>query len=112
MRGLLQDDAEWERCLDEARMLRGGKHLRDLFTTICINENPSDAMALFSKFSDDMSDDIAYKLHLPRGHDLAKAAALLDIERALEQNNFDLQQFNIPPPSQVCSSSTDCRTTR
>lgn len=49
-RGLVLDDSEWQRCLEEAAITRTGKQLRRLFATILVHCDPLDAGALWEAF--------------------------------------------------------------
>jgi hypothetical protein len=40
-RGLLEDDQEWDDCLQQASLTQSGKHLRTLFCVILQFNNPS-----------------------------------------------------------------------
>lgn len=46
-RGLVLDDTEWHRCLEEAALTRSGKHLRRLFATILVHCDVTDPAALW-----------------------------------------------------------------
>ena len=49
-RGLLKDDLEWDRCMQEASLIQMLRQLRNLFCTICMFSNPTDPQALFEKY--------------------------------------------------------------
>ena len=51
-RGLLADDLEWERCIEEAILTQMPAQLRNLFCTICIFSNPGLSRTLSSIMSD------------------------------------------------------------
>lgn len=48
--GLILDDTEWHRCLEEAALTRSGKHLRRLFATILVHCDVTDPAALWETF--------------------------------------------------------------
>ena len=60
-RGLAHDDMEWHVALSEACLVKTGRELRVLYTTIFTHCHPTDAAQLFLDFADDMCDDFAYK---------------------------------------------------
>ena len=62
-RGLLEDDGEWNQCLEEASEMQTGTCLRYLFTTILLFCTPSQPDQLWKKFRHHICDDLAYRLH-------------------------------------------------
>ena len=56
--GLLEDDAEWSRCLSEATEMQMGPQLRNLFVSIAVFCQPSDPTALLKEHFPALSDDI------------------------------------------------------
>ena len=62
-RGLLEDDNEWRQCLQEAANMASSHQLRNLFVTILRNCSPSDPLALWLEFRDNICDDIHHRLH-------------------------------------------------
>ena len=71
--GLLEDDAEHRRCLQEASVMNMPSQLRQLFATLMVFQTPSDIRALFDEFKEAMCEDFIRHDHL---HD--PAAALQD----------------------------------
>ena len=57
-RGLLQDDAEWRRALEDASFLQMPAGIRELCVYILIFNNPSDPAALVDSFIEPMGEDI------------------------------------------------------
>eukprot|EP00112_Aurelia_sp_Birch-Aquarium-sp1_P020718 Seg540.7 transcript_id=Seg540.7/GoldUCD/mRNA.D3Y31 product="ATP-dependent DNA helicase PIF1" protein_id=Seg540.7/GoldUCD/D3Y31 len=55
--GLLQDDTELHRCLEEAHIMQMPRQMRALFATILLFNPPSDPHQLFLDFQDAMSED-------------------------------------------------------
>src|SRR4030095_6936198 len=102
-RGLLDSDDEWDICLGEASSFQTGHQLRQLFVTILLYNDPSDALGLFNRFQEQLSDDCRYRLqtyfHLmsPTDEQII-SLALQDIEVLLEQSNKCLSDFNLPEP--------------
>ena len=56
--GLLEDDAEWSRCLSEAAEMQMGPQLRNLFVSIAVFCQPSDPSALLKEHFPALNDDI------------------------------------------------------
>jgi len=54
---LLQNDQEWERCLEEAVTFQMPRQLRDLFAVICVFGTPQDIPQLWETFKTAMSED-------------------------------------------------------
>ena len=61
-RGLLEDDTEWHRCLEEANSHASAAQLRELFASILIHNAPADPAALWEAFKGPMSEDILHVL--------------------------------------------------
>ena len=55
--GLLEDDTEHKRCLQEAAVMNMPSQLRQLFATLMVFQTPSDIRALFDEFSEAMCED-------------------------------------------------------
>ena len=56
-RGLLQDDSEWENCLQEATVIALPKQIRRLFATLLVFGQPLGPLSLLKSHLDAMSDD-------------------------------------------------------
>ena len=52
---LLQDDTEWEKCLEEGAAIQTGRCLRQLFASILLFCEPTNIALLWSKFKDNLS---------------------------------------------------------
>lgn len=61
-RGLLLDDREWHDCLEEAKLIKSGRQLRQLFATILLFCMPNKPEDLWEAFKADISDDLEYRL--------------------------------------------------
>ena len=62
--GLLEDDAEHRRCLQEASVMNMPSQLRQLFATLMVFQTPSDIRALFDEFKEAMCEDFIRHDHL------------------------------------------------
>ena len=59
--GLLEGDQHWENTLSDAVVSETATKLRELFTIILIFCQPSDPFELWSKFRNDLCEDILYR---------------------------------------------------
>ncbi|KAL7077517.1 hypothetical protein ACQ4LE_003094 [Meloidogyne hapla] len=106
-RGLIRDDEEWKKALEEANSFEMPWKMRELFALILVYCNPAKPDELWALFKDALSEDFAKKFSIELAHrkayiDIAKrmlqaGKSLADFP-ALEQIddlNFDLEeQFN------------------
>ena len=92
-RGLLQDDTEWENCLQEATIIALPKQIRRLFATLLVFGQPLDPLGLLRRHIDAMSDDL-------RNHQNRYSKVILSINEHLSFNDkrledfFDIQDLN------------------
>ena len=94
--GFLQDDNEWEQCLQEASLVQSGEQLRFLFSTILLFFEPSDPGRLWILFKRFLSDDYFLKFH---SEAVAENYALIDIQKLLDEHNKKICDYNeIPIP--------------
>ena len=61
--GLLEDDGEWEICLQDAAEIQTGSQLRHLFTTLLLFCTPTQPNMLWINFRDKICDDLRHKLY-------------------------------------------------
>ena len=55
--GLLEDDSEHQRCLQEAAIMNMPSQMRQLFATLMVFQTPSDIRALFEEFKEAMCEE-------------------------------------------------------
>ena len=55
--GLLSDDREWRKCLEEADLESTPRRLREVFATIIVYNQPADVYCLLFDFSDRLAGD-------------------------------------------------------
>ena len=60
--GLLADDNELRKCLEEADLESSPKRLRRIFATIIIYNRPGNVFALLCDFSDQLGEDLSRDL--------------------------------------------------
>jgi len=63
-RGLLEDDGEWDQCLQEAGDMQTGGQLRSLFASILCHNNPSQPAVLWDHHKAKLCDDLHHRLIL------------------------------------------------
>ena len=101
--GLLSDDQEWQRCLQEAAGTRMCPEIRQLFIIILTFCFPANPRQLFDNNFSDWTDDFERKA-ARRGTVLSdtqkKTLILLDIETRLQSFEKRLQDFGLPVPTE------------
>ena len=60
--GLLADDDEWRKCLNEADLQSSPKRLRRVLATITIYNRPGNVFALICDFSEQLGEDLSRDL--------------------------------------------------
>lgn len=58
---LIEDDTEFDKCLEEAVEIQTGKQLRDLYSLILIHNTVKDPFALWDKYKDYLCDDLLFQ---------------------------------------------------
>jgi hypothetical protein len=91
--GILQDDTEWENCLQEASTFAFGPRLRSFFVGIVVHNNPSDPVALWEKFQKPLSDDYIRRFNDPQ---IGTAFGLQEVRRLLQDGNVNLEAMGFP----------------
>ena len=105
-RGLLEDDGEWKKCLQEAGDMHTGHQLRTLFVTLLLHCHPSLPHVLWNQFRVKICDDLSHRLTArgrinPTDDDVFDYGLHL-IETALMQAGKSLRQYpDMPLPQQV-----------
>ena len=100
--GLLKDDKEWQRVLEEAAATKMSPQIRELYVIILMFCLPSDPLALFNEFWESWYDDFeikAAKKNIKLSPEQLKIMVLLDIESRLESYEETLTKFGLPTPS-------------
>ena len=100
--GLLSDDLEWNRVLEESAVTRMCPQIRDLFIVILIFCQPSNPRQLYDKFWPTWCDDLDQRA-LQKGTILTEAQketlVLLDLETKLQSHEMTLEHFGLPVPT-------------
>jgi hypothetical protein len=103
-RGLLATDEEWDRCLDEAGLIKTGHQLRQLFAAILLNNSPLDPLGLFERHFPNLSDDCQYRLrthfHIPSPTlPQIESLCLHELSTFLHRAGKTLSDYHLPTPS-------------
>ncbi|CAD6943624.1 unnamed protein product [Tilletia controversa] len=111
-RGLLSDDAEWHRCLNEAALFQTGAALRHLFCLIIFHNDVEDIPSLYDGHKFDLADDFAFQLRRRGIQDPVQERALsfsrhlLNVELSQVANERTLADFGTPPPDDAFAADT------
>ena len=101
--GLLSDDLEWNRILEESAVTRMCPQIRDLYIIILMFCEPSNPRQLYDQFWTTWCDDIEQKA-LKKGTVLTETQketlVLLDLEMKLQSHEKTLEHFGLPVPTQ------------
>ena len=100
--GLLNDDREWQRILQEAASTQLCSQIRELYVIILQFCFPSDPRALFEEFWRTWADDMERRGHqqnIDLTEDQLQTMVLLDIELRLESFEKSLGDFGLPIPT-------------
>ena len=95
--GLLEDDTEHRRCLQEAAVMNMPSQMRQLFATLMVFQTPSDIRALFDEFKEAMCEDYIR-------HD-----QLYDPETTLQERHIHLCLWDINTCLRVCKAHNGFR---
>ena len=100
--GLLSNDTEWHRILDESAVTKMCPEIRQMFVIILIFCLPTNPLTLFNEFWMTWFDDIQHKARR-RGveleEDQLKTLVLLDLEMRLSSFEKRLPDYGLPAPS-------------
>ncbi len=100
--GLLSNDTEWHRILDESAITKMCPEIRQMFVIILLFCLPSNPLTLFNEFWMTWVDDIQHKANR-RGVQLEehqlKTLVLLDLEMRLSSFEKRLPDYGLPVPS-------------
>ena len=100
--GLLQDDREWQRILEEAAATRMCPQCRELYVMILMFCMPADPRSLFEEFWETWADDIerrAFRMEMELTDGQKKTLVLLDLDSRLQSYEKQLPDFGLPVPS-------------
>jgi hypothetical protein len=96
--GILDNDEEIDRVLEEAASVQFGPSLRQTFATILIWTQPAKAIDFWERHKHTLAEDL---LHQNGAQELTENVinqVLADIQEHLEHNGYDLDNFHLPKP--------------
>ena len=94
-KGLLDDDQEWDRAIEEAISLLMPRQCRQLFVTILTHCQPADPKALWDSHKEGLAEDFARTVPL----DQAIETALADINARLIESGMSCESVGLPLPN-------------
>ena len=104
--GLLENDNEWKRCLQEAGDMQTGHQLRSLFIVILLHCTPAQPADLWNQFRDKICDDLPntlrrkHHIQTPTEEDVYDYGLYL-LNKSLMQAGKSLENFpSMPTPQQ------------
>ena len=93
--GLLEDDSEIDKAMEEAVSIRFGDTLRDMFVTLLENCIPNNGLS-FGKNGGKLCEDKVGHERATEITDLIESKVLVYIIDILERSGFSLEIFNLP----------------
>ena len=111
-RGLLDTDDEWDRCLQEAELIRTDRQLRQLFAAILLNNSPLHPNELLHRHMDNLSDDYRYRLqrdfHIDTPtQEQIQSLTLYELDTSLRRAGKTLADYHLISPSVHFDDSND-----
>lgn len=105
-KGLLEDDGEWLKVMDEAVVFRMPSELRMLFASILTFGAPISAETMYMKYREAMCEDFLQS----NNQDVAEQLALRNIQDHLLQFGKDCASFGLPNPTYdiAADANLDC----
>lgn len=101
--GLLEDDGEWNMCLEEASEMRTGSSLRHLFATLLMFSNPAFPDQLWERFRHSICDDLPYRLRnmgfVSNSEEDIYDFGLYLLNNILKDSGRSLNEFRMPQPT-------------
>lgn len=94
-KGLLCDDAEYEKCLFEAITFQMPEQLRTLFCIILLFCNPTNPLRLWNLFKAHMIEDFMQRMNV----ETAESMTFFIIDEKLREQGRSCSDFGIPRPS-------------
>ena len=100
--GLLSNDSEWEKVLEESALTKMCPEIRELFVIILLFCLPTNPFALFDEFWTTWYDDFQHRASrrgVPLEESQLKTLVLLDLEMRLLSFEKRLTDFGLPTPT-------------
>ena len=97
--GLLEDDTEIDKAMEEAASIRFGNNLRDIFVTLLVNCLPSNASELWKNWRRSLCEDKMRQSKESDVSNLIESQVLIYIRDRLERDGLSLKHFDLPEPT-------------
>ena len=100
--GLLSDDQEWHRVLEESVSMRLCPQIRELYVAILMFCQPANPRSLFDEFWSSWTDDLEQRgrsRNVTLDEDQLKTMVLLDLQLRLQSFEKDLRDYGLPDPT-------------
>ncbi|XP_072025234.1 ATP-dependent DNA helicase pif1-like [Amphiura filiformis] len=97
--GLLEDDTEIDKVMEEAAAHKFGNQLRDVFATILIWIRPADPLAFYERHKHQLVEDYLRRDQVKDPTDIIVNELLIYLQDRLEREKLELQRdFGLPMP--------------
>ena len=103
-RGLVEDDKEIEKALDEAYSIKFGDQFRHFFATLMMYGSPTSPEELYKAYEVRLCEDLTHEEGLSPGkpNDFVKNQCLLKLQAIFHDNNKDMvKDFGLPEPQEL-----------
>ncbi len=96
--GLLDDDAENDRAIEEAASIRFGPQLREMFAMILVWNRPIEPKEFWERHRNILSEDFLRRDRVDEPNEEILNEVLLEIEEHVQRNGFEMETFQLPKP--------------
>ena len=108
--GLLEDDTEIGKAMEEASSIRCGDSLREFFCSLLIFCNPSDSLKFWNDWKTELCRDKMVSLRVTEPTSLMINEVLLFIKGRLDKDGLKMEKFNLPQPdTSVIEAANEAR---
>ncbi len=97
--GILDNEDEIDKVLEEAASVRFGAQLREVFATLLIWVKPADPRGFWQKHQALLCEDLLHRDGLHEPNESILNEVLLELEEHVQRNGLDLENFNLPKPN-------------
>ena len=102
-RGLLEDDSQWDKTLEEAAVSQSARSLRALFAVMLHSCSMSNPLALWEKYKDELSEDFLHQTRLQNptlqidfGPEIFNLALIALEDKLAEMGGKQLTHYDLP----------------
>ncbi|QQP37176.1 ATP-dependent DNA helicase [Caligus rogercresseyi] len=109
-RGLIDDDTEMDKAMDEAASVSFGQPLRLFFVQILLNAKPSNCVAFWERHKHDLMEDLLRRHRLSEPTEAVVHAVLRDVDEMLRAKGQSNRQLQLPEPNpELANQLTEAR---